>query len=142
MAFLKAAASAKFIVICFRWSQVSSHIEAAGIIEPLDPRLPDHLKSPIVLGYNKLLDLQRRATEFVRESIQATLFSLKYAGIWYTRFIFSTNHCRMLVSVVKNSKGFNFRVYVNSFSFSNKSAAFNSYYAFNALMCQILWHIY
>ena len=43
-------------------------VEAACIIEPLDPKLSDNLKSLILSGYNRPRDLQRRATEFVREN--------------------------------------------------------------------------
>ena len=43
-------------------------VEIAGKIEPLDPKLPDHLKSLILSGYNRPRDLQRRATELVREN--------------------------------------------------------------------------
>ena len=36
--------------------------------QPLDPKLSDHLKSLILSGFNRLRDLQRRATEFVKEN--------------------------------------------------------------------------
>ena len=57
----------------FHWFVLGGHKfhhtgEAAGIIEPLDPKLSDHLKSLILSGYNRPRDLQRRATEFVREN--------------------------------------------------------------------------
>ena len=44
--------------------------EAAGIIEPLDPKISNHLKTLIRAGYKRPKVLQLRASEFVRENFQ------------------------------------------------------------------------
>ena len=67
----------------FHWFVLGGHKfhhtgEAAGIIEPLDPKLSDHLKSLILSEYNRPRDLQRRSTEFVRENFSNDVTMNRY----------------------------------------------------------------
>ena len=108
--FSKAVTSSKFSLIRFRWSCVSSHRWSSWyhrtfrsqIVRPSQITYPIRIQQTTRFAKKSNWICERKLSKWCdNESIQATLFSFKNAGICYTRFIFSANHCRLLNLWVK-----------------------------------------
>ena len=122
MAFSKAVTSAKFPVIRFRWSQVSSHrwsscyhrTFSSQIIRPFQITYPIRVQQTARFTKKNNGICERKFSRWCdNESIQMVLISFKNADLCYTRFIFSTNHCKGLLTCECSEKlrEFNFWVY-------------------------------
>ena len=102
--------SSKFSLICFRCSYVSSHRWSrwyhrtfrSQIVRLSQITYPIRIQQTTRLAKKSNWIYEKNFSKWCdNESIQATLFPFKKAGICYTRFIFTANHWRLLNLWVK-----------------------------------------